>query len=163
MTIVELIQRDHDEVADLFEHLVVLARDGRRADEAARIASRLVAVVRVHSWAEERVLYRVLRTQLPALATFGLASPHDHEDLDATLDRLLVRGTPDAEYRRIVKVARDLFDRHARVEEEGEILPLVAQSLSEVELRTLGADMRAEQARVRPAVLHLVGLPARAA
>lgn len=163
MTIVELIQRDHDEVADLFDHLVVLARDGRRADEAARIASRLVAVVRVHSMAEERVLYGALRTRVPALATFGLAAPHEHENLDAALDQLLVRRSGGAEYGAIVKAARDRFERHARVEEEGEILPLVVQSLSEVELCTLGVDLRAEQARVRPAVLPLVGLPARAA
>jgi hypothetical protein len=163
MTIVELIRRDHDEVADLFDHLAVLARDGRRADEAARIASRLVAVVRVHCRAEERVLYRALRTSVPALCTFGLAGPHEHENLDATLDKLLVRRTGDEEYQVIVRVARDLFERHSRQEEEGEILPLVQASLSEHELRTLGADMLAEQARVRPAVLRLCGMPARAA
>ncbi len=163
MTIAELIQRDHDEVADLFDHLAVLARDGRRAEEAARVASRLAAVVRVHCRAEESVLYEALRTRVPALAMFGLAGPHEHEALDAALDTLLVREPGDAVYSRVVKVARDRFERHARREEEGEILPLVVQSLSEVELTTLGAEMRAEQARIRPAVLQLVGPPARAA
>jgi hypothetical protein len=163
MTIVELIQRDHDEVADLFDHLVVLARDGRRAEEAVRIASRLVAVVRVHGRAEEVVLYGALRTRVPALATFGLAGPHEHEKLEGALATLIARPAGNEAYGVIVKDARDLFEQHARVEEEGEILPLVVASLSEVELCTLGAEMQAEQARVRPEVLRLVGLPARAA
>lgn len=163
MTIVELIKRDHDEVADLFDHLVVLARDDRRAEDAARIAARLVAQVRIHSRAEERVVYEVLRTSTPPLKAFALAGPHEHENLDTTLDKLLVRRAGDDEYRVIVKVARDLFEMHARDEEEGEILPLIVETLSDDELRTLASDMLAEQARIRPQVLRSVGMPARAA
>lgn len=163
MTIVELIQRDHDEVADLFDHLVVLARDDRRAEEAARIAARLVAHVRIHARAEERVLYEALRTALPPLKAFALAGPHEHENLDTTLDKLLVRRAGDDEYRVIVKVARDLFEMHARDEEEADILPLIGEALSEQELHALASDMLAEQARIRPQILRLVGMPARAA
>lgn len=163
MTIVELIKREHDEVADLFDHLVVLARDDRRIDEAARVATRLVAGIRVHSRAEERVVYEVLRTASAPLKAFALAGPHEHENLDTTLDKLLVRRAGDDEYRVIVKVARDLFESHARDEEEADILPLMMSTLSENELRTLAADMLAEEARIRPAVMRLVGMPARAA
>src|SRR5690606_9462670 len=105
MTIVELIKRDHDEVIDLFDHLAVLARDGRRADEAARVAARPVAAVRIHSCAEERVLYEVMRTASARLKAFALAGPHQHESVDTTLDKLLVRRPGDDEYRVIVKVA----------------------------------------------------------
>ena len=163
MTIVELIKREHDEVADLFDHLVVLARDLRRVDEAARIASRLVALVRVHSRAEERVLYEALRTKSAPLKAFSLAGPHEHENLDTTLDKLLVRRPGDDEYLVIVKVARDLFEMHARDEEEADILPVVATELSAEELTALTTDMLAEEARIRPQILRLVGPPARAA
>jgi len=163
MSIVALIKREHDEVADLFDHLVVLARDDRHAGEAARIAARLVALVRVHSSAEERVFYEALRTQSAALHAFALAGPHEHENLDTTLDKLLVRSPGDEEYRVIIRVARDLFDMHARDEEEDEILPLVAAALTPEELAALETDMLAEEARIRPHILRLVGMPARAA
>jgi len=76
MTIIELIRREHDEVADLFDHLVVLARDHRRVEEATRVAARLAAVVRIHSRTEERALYETLRTRDPALRAAAFAGPH---------------------------------------------------------------------------------------
>jgi len=163
MTIVDLIKREHDEMADLFDHLVVLARDDRHAAEAARIAARLVGLVRVHSRAEERVFYEALRTQTAPLRAFALAGPHEHENLDTTLDKLLVRRPGDDDYLVIIRVARDLFDMHARDEEEAEVLPLVAAALTPDELTALASDMVAEEARIRPHILRLVGMPARAA
>jgi len=163
MTIIDLIKREHDEVADLFDHLVVLARDHRRSAEAVRIAARLVAQVRVHSRAEERVVYEMLKTASPQLKAFALAGPHEHENLDTTLDKLLVRRSGDDEYQVIVKVARDLFEMHARDEEEADILPVMAQELSPQELVSLANDMRSEEARIRPQILRLVGMPAAAA
>jgi len=161
MDVVDLIKRDHDEVADLFDHLVVLARDDRHADETARVACRLVALARIHARAEERVVYEALRSG--PLKTFALAGPHEHENLDTTLDKLLVRRAGDEEYRVIVKVARDLFEMHARDEEEAEMLPAMREALSVEELNALGRDMLAEQERIRPQILRLVGMPARAA
>jgi hypothetical protein len=163
MLIDELIKRDHDEIADLFDHLVVVSRDDRRADEAARIAVRLVALVRLHSRAEETVLYEALRSASPGLKAFALAGPHEHENLDTTLDKLLVRHPGDEDYAVIVKVARDLFEMHARDEEEGEVLPQLREAVSEDARRLLAAEMLAEQARIRPSVLRLVGMPALAA
>jgi Hemerythrin HHE cation binding domain len=163
MTIVELIKREHDEVADLFDHLGVLARDQRHAAAATRTAARLVALVRVHSRAEERVFYEALRTRTPQLKAFALAGPHEHENLDTTLDKLLVRRPGDEDYEVIIKVARDLFEMHARDEEEGDVLPVVGEALSAEELSALATDMLAEEARIRPQILRLVGMPARAA
>lgn len=163
MSIVELIKREHDEVGYLFDHLIVLARDHRHANAAARCAARLVALVRVHSRAEERVFYEALRTKTAELKAFALAGPHEHEVLDTTLDKLLVRTAGDDEYRVIVKVARDLFEMHARDEEEADILPLVAELISPAEQATLATDMLAEEARIRPQILRLIGTPLRAA
>lgn len=163
MTITDLIKREHDEMADLFDHLVVLARDQRRNEEAARIAARLVAVVRIHAHAEEHVVYEALRTMSSQLKTFALAGPHEHEVLDTTLDKLLVRRPGDEEYPVIVRVARDLFEMHARDQEEVEILPLMLDVFSAEDLTSLAADMVCEEARIRPHILRLVGMPSRAA
>jgi hypothetical protein len=145
MDIITVIKRDHDEVADLFDRLVMLSS----ADEAMRIARRLVARARIHSRAEERVVYETLRSH-PKLKMFALAGPHEHENLDTTLDKLLVRH-PHDEYRMIVGVARDLFTMHARDEEEAEMLPAMRQCMSADELLALGSEMLAEQDRIRPA------------
>jgi hemerythrin-like domain-containing protein len=158
-----LIKQEHDEVADLFDQLAVLSRDNRRRDEVARTAARLVALVRIHVCAEERVFYEALRTRSAQLKSFSLAGPHEHEVLDTTLDKLLVRRPGDDEYEVIVRVARDLFVMHAVDEEEADILPLVDRELDDTELESLAADMLAEEARIRPQVLRLVGMPLRAA
>lgn len=160
MDIVDLIRRDHDEVAELFDQLglAVRARDGRYS----AVAARLVAVSRIHMRAEEQVVYEALLPAVGPLKAFALAGPHEHENLDITFDKLLVRRSAD-EYEVIVKVARDLFEMHARDEEEADILPLICEALTADERVALARDMVTEQLRIRPQILRLVGMPARAA
>jgi hypothetical protein len=160
--IVDLIKRDHDEISDLFERLAVLAVDGRRPDEVARIVSRLVIAVRVHSRAEERVVYELLRTQVPVLKSFALAGPHQHEMLDITIDKLLWHA-PGEEMAVLVRVAHDLFEMHARDEEEGEVLPKMREVMRPEELAALVRDLANEKARILPMIERLAGVPARAA
>jgi len=57
-----------------------------------------------------------------------------------------------------VKVTREPFEMHARRKEEGEILPVMQQVLTEVELVTLATGMVAEEARVRAQVLRICGM-----
>lgn len=162
MHVADLIKRDHDEVADLFDQLAAVACDDRRTSVAIRDAQRLVAAVRIHARSEERVLYEAMLTRSGPLKSFALAGPHEHEMLDITLDKLLVRR-PSEEYAVIVKVARDLFEMHARDEEEADILPVLRELVTADEADSLARDLLAEQARLRPQILRLVGLPARAA
>jgi hypothetical protein len=159
-SIISLIVQEHDELADLFDHLAVLAGDDRYTEETARQAARLVALARIHERAEERVLYEALRTAAPPLKVFALGGPHEHEVLDTTLDKLLVRHPADEDFHVIVQVARDLFEMHARDGEQGGLLPLLHEYLRPDEQRALAQDMRAEEARVRPHILRLVGMPA---
>ncbi len=162
MDIIDLIHRDHDEVAELFEHLAQVARDDRRSTTAVRTCAQLVVAARVHMRAEERVLYEALMTCGGPLKAFALAGPHQHETLEITLDKLLVHR-PSEELEVIVRVARDLFVMHSRDEEEADILPLVRQALSSDELIALARDLAAEKARIRPQIARMVALPARAA
>ena len=164
MDIVDLIKRDHDEVADLFDHLADVARDDRRTTgaEALRACAHLVVAAHVHARAEERVLYEALRTCGGPLKGFALAGPHEHEILDVTLDKLLLHR-PSEELVVIARVARDLFEMHAHEEEEAEILPLIRQELALEDREALARDMVAEKARIRPQIARMVALPARAA
>lgn len=162
MDIVELIRRDHDELAQMFDELAEIARDDRRGSGAVRLCSRLVVAAKLHTRAEERIVYEVLRTCPGPLKAFALAGPHEHEMLDITLDKLLVQR-PSEELGVIVRVAHDLFEMHARDEEEADILPLVEQMLSIDERRALGRDLIAEKLRIRPQIERMVAVPARAA
>jgi hypothetical protein len=162
LDIIDLIRRDHDEVAELFSHLAEVARDDRRTSGAVRVCAQLVVAVRVHARAEERVLYETLRTHGGPLKAFALAGPHEHENLDITLDKLLLHR-PGEELEVIARVAHDLFEMHARDEEEADILPLMREALTPEELAALGRDLAAEKARIRPQIARLVALPARAA
>jgi hypothetical protein len=162
MDIIDVIKRDHDEVATLFEQLAEIARDDRRTSGALRACAHLVVAVRVHMRAEERVLYEVLLTHGGPLKAFALAGPHEHEMLDITLDKVLLHR-PSDELEVIARVARDLFEMHARDEEEADVLPIVARELGAEELIALGRDFLAEKARIRPQIARMVALPARAA
>jgi len=160
--ICELIRRDHDEIAELFELLAVLSRDNRRPDEVGRIATRLVVAVRLHARAEERVVYEVLRTQIAPLKSFALAGPHEHEMLDITIDKLL--GLPPGEEMAVlVRVARDLFEMHSRDQEEAEVLPKLREVMGAEELAALARDLADEKTRILPAVARSAGIATRAA
>jgi hypothetical protein len=163
MNIVEVIRRDHDELAQMFEELAQVARDDRRRGSGGvRLCSRLVVAARVHARAEERVVYEVLRTCPGPLKAFALAGPHEHEMLDITLDKLLLHR-PSEELVVIARVARDLFEMHAHDEEEADILPLILTEMSAEDREALARDMVAEKARIRPQIARTVALPARAA
>lgn len=160
MDLLELIHRDHDEIAGLLDQLAGVARG--RPDTAVRLATQLVIAVRVHALAEERVLYQLLADRLPGLRSFALAAPQVHENLDTTIDKLL-GAVPGDELATLVGVAHDLFEIHARDDEEGEVLPVVRERLSAGELAALAGTLAAEKARLRPRVERGAGSSARAA
>lgn len=162
MDICELIRRDHDEIAELFELLAVLASDTRRPAEVERVAARLVVGVRLHARAEERVVYEALRTQIAPLKSFALAGPHEHETLDITIDKLLGHP-PGEEMAVLVRVAHDLFEMHARDEEEADVLPRLRDVMRAEELAALARDLADEKARILPAVARSAGIATRAA
>lgn len=161
MDVVELIRRDHDEIAEQFERLAVLARSGRTG-ETERVAARLVVAVRLHAYAEEHTVYEVLRSRSGPLKAFALAGPHEHETLDITVDKLLGQP-PGEELAVLVRVAHDLFEMHARDEEEADVLPVIRAVLGAEELAALARDLADEKARLRPRVERMAGLLARAA
>lgn len=160
MDLLELIHRDHDDIARLLDQLAALAR--ARPDAAVQLATQLVIAVRVHALAEERVLYPLVVGRLPNLRAFALSAPQLHENLDTTIDKLLAPAPAD-ELAMLVGIAHDLFELHARDEEEGEVLPVLRERLAREELASLAGALAAEKARLRPRVERAAGSPARAA
>ncbi len=156
MDIIEVIQADHDEVAALFDALSQLAADDRRTNEGMRLAVRLAVALKTHARAEEKVLYEAIRTATVELSEFALEGPYEHQVLDVMIDKLVMQR-PGCELKAILKVAREMFEHHARIEEEGRVLPLVKAAVSGVERAQLGDDMLAMKRRIRPQIERMVG------
>jgi len=160
MDIIGCITADHDEVSELFDELARLAQDDSRTSDAMRIAVRLAVALKIHTHAEERVVYRAMNGADLRLAAFAREGHYEHGAIDMLIDRLLSQR-PGAELFAILKVARDQFDHHARDEEERLILPLLAAQLTPTEGLSLAHDFLAERRRIRPSIERLVGPAAR--
>lgn len=160
MELIELITSDHDAAAELIRQLEELAGDDRRTSEAMRLAVKLAVTLKTHARAEEKVLYDALRTASPALSAYALTGAYEHQTLDLMLDKLVLHR-PGPELAAILKVANELFEHHARIVEEGQVLPALAAVLSADERVQLGRDMASEKLRLQPQIERLVGAPAR--
>ncbi|MBL9020267.1 MAG: hemerythrin domain-containing protein [Myxococcales bacterium] len=156
MDIIKCIKADHDEAAALFGELARVAHDDRRTSDAMRLAVRLAVALKIHAHAEEKIVYEVMSGATPDLAAFSREGKYEHELLDLLLDRLLVQR-PGPELVAILKVARHEFEHHARVEEEGELLPALAACLDPGRGLHLAHDFLYERRRIRPAIERLVG------
>ncbi len=161
MELITCITADHDEAIVLFEQLAELARDDRRGCDAMRAAVRLTCGIKVHAYAEEKVIYEAMRARGNGLAAFSREGRYEHETLDLLLDRLLVQR-PGPELCAILKVARDQFEHHARSEEEAVMLPALEQLLQPAEIVQLAEEFRREQCRIRPRIERVVGPAPRA-
>lgn len=160
MDILELITADHDEVADLIDRLASIADAGARTREAMELARRLAVALKTHARAEERVLYEAIRAGSSDLALVALEEPHAHHALDVVLDKLVVQR-PGRELAAILRVIERLFVQHARVDEEGEILPAIGAAILPEDRARLARDFLVEKRRIRPAIARLVGAPVR--
>ena len=154
MKIGDVITKDHSEIVALFDELMPIAGDDRRAAEAMRIVTALVVALKTHGLAEEKVLYQVICTANDRLAACALEGPHELHALDTVLDRLLVLR-PGPEFRAALAVARRLFDQHA-IHETSELLPAMEEALPADEHEQLGNDLVDAKQRLRPRIARNV-------
>ena len=156
MDIIKCIKADHDEAAELFTELARVAHDDRRTSDAMRLAVRLAVALKIHAHAEQKIVYEVMSSATPELAAFSREGKYEHQVQDLLLDRLLLQR-PGPELFAILKVARHEFEHHARVEEEGIILPALAAYLDPGHSLHLAHDFLHERRRIRPAIERMVG------
>jgi len=156
MDIIKCIKADHDAATELFGELERVAHDDRRTSDAMRLAVRLAVALKIHAHAEEKIVYEVMSSATPALAAFAREGKYEHRMEDMLLDQLLLQR-PGPELFAILKVARHEFDYHARVEEEGHILPALAEYLDPGHSLHLAHDFLHERRRIRPAIERMVG------
>lgn len=141
MDVIALLTAEHDELARLFDEL--------ERDATPESLLRLTVLVKTHARTEEKVLYEVLRTT--ELRSFALEGPYEHEIFEVVIDRLAGQRATD-ELHAILRVARDLFEHHARDEEEGSVFPHLEQLVGSTQRATLGHDLILERERITPAI-----------
>ncbi len=156
MDIFKCIKADHDEATGLFDELMHVAEDDRRTSDAMRLAVRLAVTLKIHAHAEEKIVYEVMTSATPDLAAFSREGRYEHQLMDLLLDKLLVQR-PGPELFAILRVARHEFEYHARIEEEGRLLPALEAHLEDGHTLHLAHDFLHERRRIRPVIERAVG------
>src|SRR5436190_22326640 len=92
----------------------------------------------------------------PDLEAFAREGKYEHQIMDLLLDRLVLQR-PGPELFAILKVARHEFEHHARLEEEGSLLPALREFLDPDHSMSIAHDFLHERRRIRPAIERMVG------
>lgn len=144
--ILDLLQKDHDEVEDLLDKLV----ESRNGSERKSLLKQIKGALVPHVRAEEKVVYDAV------IALKGKKEAQDGEEgyLEHGLaDRMLatlgkISGAMSPEFGAAAKVLKELVLHHVR-EEENNIWPDVREHFSDDERVAMGRKFRLAKQRVR--------------
>ena len=132
MNAVELIERDHREVEQLF-------REWEQGDPGARrdVVQTIIRELSVHAAIEEQVLYPAMRRLLPDGERLMQEAIQEHQEAKEVLSDLEAKGPEDPGFtQKVGALIQDV--RHHVEEEERELLPSLASAMSDQELDELG-------------------------
>jgi hypothetical protein len=150
MNAIRVLVDQHRAIRELFGDLEREYRRVHRRRAVARLAEELIA----HSAAEEAVVYPAVRRsprrgasaspdcspRSPGDTGTARPTPERHLLLRVQLRRVLASNVDDPTFPAAIEALRTSFDAHAR-EEEGELFPHLARSLSALDLELLGQEI----------------------
>jgi hemerythrin superfamily protein len=144
--ILDLLQKDHDEVEDLLERLVESGNGTERKSLLRKIKGALVPHVR----AEEKVVYdAVMSVKGKKEAQDGEEGYLEHGLADRMLATLgKISGAMSPEFGAAAKVLKELVLHHVQ-EEENNIWPDVRDHFSDEERREMGRKFQLAKQRVK--------------
>ena len=135
---IKLLTEDHKEVKKLFDEYKKLAEKQAPAQERQELATRICAMLTVHTTIEEELFYPLAREALGEdddLIDEAAVEHASAKDLIAQIEN----SSPDEPlYDAKVTVLGEYIQHHVK-EEEGELFPKVRKS--ELDLAVLGAEM----------------------
>lgn len=145
MNALELLKKDHQHVARIFEQLVpaVHGKGHRRED----LFNRLRDELRTHSTLEERIFYPAL-ADIPETRESILESIEEHKLVDQLLEELDSTSMDEEQWPARLKVLRDNVEHHVE-SEEAELFPKARQTLGEQRLAELGKELAAEKKQLK--------------
>jgi hemerythrin superfamily protein len=132
MNAIKLLKKDHRQLENLFDHY--------RSIGGRELIERITAELSAHMDAEERELYPVLRDSIPDGRLLMEEAEREHREARGLLAEVQASEAVSFDTDAKMATLRRAVDHHVQ-EEEGEIFPLVEQSLSEARIEQLGAEI----------------------
>ena len=139
--VVDLIERDHRDVEDLFSKFA--------ATHELAVARQLCDELERHMRAEEIVVYPVVARELPNGALMAGEGEDEHRDARALVDAIRAAGDESRHLLRLVEELQLAIELHVDVE-ESEVLPQVRAVLEPACVEALGRAFLIAKGRARP-------------
>lgn len=134
---IDLLIEQHDEISQLIERLEGEQLDGK---EKMLVFFELADKLTAHAEIEERIFYPAARsTQHDGVS---LESLEEHVAIKRVVAEMLGTDLEDMRFGALLAVLHELVDRHNRGEEEGEVFPVLRESMTGIELSRLGREMQ---------------------
>jgi hypothetical protein len=134
---IDLLVKQHREVADLFEELDSAGEGAHRTRE--RLCREISDQLAVHSEIEEKIFYP--ESKQPDTEKLLRESVEEHLAVKRLLAAIMESGPEDDHFEARMKVLEEQVEHHVEEEEE-ELFPKVRRSCSKAELEELGRRMR---------------------
>jgi hemerythrin superfamily protein len=135
---IDLLERQHREVEELFEELEDAGESARATRE--RLCREISDQLAVHAEIEERLFYPESRQD--DTEAILRESVEEHLSMKRLVAEIMEGGADDERFETRVKVLRDVVRDHVE-EEEGELFPRVRKVCTRDELEDLGDRMSA--------------------
>jgi hypothetical protein len=135
MDALKLLEKQHDEVDELFARIESTDDVATKAELFEELADKLAA----HAKVEETTFYPAVTAQ--STKDLIIESTEEHLAIKRVLADLLELDPEDDHFDAKLKVMKEEVKHHAREEEEGELFPKVKKLLGADQLEALGAEM----------------------
>lgn len=132
MLATKLLEKQHKEVAKIFEKLEENAAD------AAKLVNELANSLAAHMTIEQEIFYPAIQRVDREMV---FESFEEHALAEVALKRLLAADSEAEEFKARVTALKELIEHHVKEEEE-ELFPEVEKQIGKDELEELGAQMK---------------------
>jgi hypothetical protein len=144
MDALDLLEQQHHDLAGLFADVALADTPGRRTG----LVARLVRAVEAHSRTEETIFYAAFSGQVGGSEAKLYEGYEAHALLRFAAGNLLATRATDVRFPARLKLALDLFRRHARTEEDW-MFPKAKRALHDEALDRIGVELsRAHASRL---------------
>jgi hemerythrin superfamily protein len=141
MNALDLLQKDHDDVRQLFD----LFKSANNENEHRNMIERIKSALDTHSHIEEIIFYPAVEDQEDEeLCTLVDEAFEEHEEVDMLLEEIDRLNREGAELRPKMMELIDRVEHHA-TEEETAMFPKVREFMNEEELERLGEQLHSEK------------------
>lgn len=141
MNALALLQKDHDDVRQLFD----LFKSASNENEHRNMIERIKRALDTHSHIEEIIFYPAVEDQEDEeLCTLVDEAFEEHEEVDMLLEEIDRLNREGAELRPKMMELIDRVEHHA-TEEETAMFPKVREFMNEEELERLGEQLHSEK------------------